>query len=486
MAVDKTNSVLVIGGGMGGLFVGAILSCAGHTVTVLEKNAIIGGGLQSFKRQGVWFNTGMHNFGGFGEKWALSHLFRYFGIKDDLHVMEVDETAQEIVWTDSEHCYRLPRGREQFEHYLATLFPAQANGLRQYLDALYVIANSFDLYCLRRPNAHPESAAFENMSVGQLLRQYIDDEELIRVLSYMTPLCGHSIDEVPSSVHSMLSVLYLDGEYRFVDNALQLAHALKAVIERHGGQVVNNAEVTCVRVSDAHVESVQTVDGMEWKADKYVASIAPKVLFSLLTEDVVRKVSRKRAEEYMVDSSALSIYVKLKEESFRFINSTVFVPVKQSDSSLPPYILITTPPTHDQGEWAHTMEILVPCRYTAFSQWEGTQFGERPQDYEDYKNALAQETIEHVSQYYDIREAIDRIYTASPLTIRDFYYSPNGALFSQQGLFMPLRTRTDNLFLTGQSILFHGMCGVPLTAILTAEALSGKDILTDIIQASKQ
>ena len=55
---------------MGGLITGALLSRAGSHVTVLEKNAIIGGGLQSFKRHGAWFNTGMHNFGGFGEKWA--------------------------------------------------------------------------------------------------------------------------------------------------------------------------------------------------------------------------------------------------------------------------------------------------------------------------------------------------------------------------------------------------------------------------------
>ena len=85
---------------MGGLITGALLSRAGSHVTVLEKNAIIGGGLQSFKRHGAWFNTGMHNFGGFGEQWALSHLFRYLGIKDELHVLPVDPEAQEIVWTD--------------------------------------------------------------------------------------------------------------------------------------------------------------------------------------------------------------------------------------------------------------------------------------------------------------------------------------------------------------------------------------------------
>ena len=47
---------------MGGLFAGALLARAGHRVTVLEKNTIIGGGLQSFRRNGVWFNSGIHYF----------------------------------------------------------------------------------------------------------------------------------------------------------------------------------------------------------------------------------------------------------------------------------------------------------------------------------------------------------------------------------------------------------------------------------------
>lgn len=49
--MDK--SVLIIGGGLGGLMTGALLAKEGYRITVLEKNAIIGGGLQNFCREGV-------------------------------------------------------------------------------------------------------------------------------------------------------------------------------------------------------------------------------------------------------------------------------------------------------------------------------------------------------------------------------------------------------------------------------------------------
>ena len=110
----------------------------------------------------------------------------------------------------------------------------------------------------------------------------------------------------------------------------------------------------------------------------------------------------------------------------------------------------------------------------------------RGEDYELYKQRLADEIIAHIAQYYpSLPSAVKRLTVASPLTIRDYYNNPDGALFAQQGLYMPIRTRTDNLFFTGQSVLFHGLCGVPLTAILTAEALSGKNLVTDIRNATK-
>ena len=476
-------SVCIIGGGMSGLFTGALLATAGRQVTVLEKNSIIGGGLQSFKRGGTWFNTGMHNFGGWDDEWALSHLLNYVGAKDGLNVLAVDADAQEIVWTDREHSYRLPRGREAFEAYLGGLFPKEKEGLHQYLDVLYAIANSFDHYYMRRSAPHPEVAEYAQMHVEELMRMFIGDEQLIRVLSYMSPLCGHSIKDVPVSVHSMLSVLYLDGEYRFEDKAVQLAEALQYSIERRGGFVLTHAEAARVEVSDAHVQGVVLTDGRRFEAEQYVAAIAPKELFALTTEKVVRNVSRKRAEAFVPDSSALSIYLRFKPEHFPFINSTVLLPTMEQDDTLPPYILLSTPPVSGQGKWAHTMEILVPMHIAPFEPWRDTTMHHRGEAYEALKRRLAEEVLTHIDAYYPVKEAIDYMEVATPLTIRDYYHSPGGAIFSQQGLYMPLRTRTDNLFMTGQSVLYHGLCGVPLTAILTAEALTGENLLTKIREA---
>ena len=42
---------------------------------------------------------------------------------------------------------------------------------------------------------------------------------------------------------------------------------------------------------------------------------------------------------------------------------------------------------------------------------------------------------------------------------------------------MSVATKVKNLFLTGQNVNIHGLCGVSLTAIETAEALVGHNTI---------
>lgn len=44
---------------------------------------------------------------------------------------------------------------------------------------------------------------------------------------------------------------------------------------------------------------------------------------------------------------------------------------------------------------------------------------------------------------------------------------------------VPIYTKIKNLLLTGQNISLHGICGVPLTSINTAEAILGENTIID-------
>ena len=106
------KTCVIIGGGLGGLVSGALLAKEGYKVTVLEKNAIIGGGLQTFKRHGMGFPTGMHVFGGFGKDGNLRKMYEYLGVMDRIKICPSDADAVDVITViKSGETYRLPKGK---------------------------------------------------------------------------------------------------------------------------------------------------------------------------------------------------------------------------------------------------------------------------------------------------------------------------------------------------------------------------------------
>lgn len=123
--MDK--SAIIIGGGIGGLFTGAILSQEGIKVTVIEKNLNIGGGLQSFKRLGKIYDTGMHVVTGFQPGGAINKLCKYLGVFDKLNLKQLDNNNTFCIYVDSEHKqYDFANGRKAFVESIDKYFPKKA------------------------------------------------------------------------------------------------------------------------------------------------------------------------------------------------------------------------------------------------------------------------------------------------------------------------------------------------------------------------
>jgi len=86
-------------------------------------------------------------------------------------------------------------------------------------------------------------------------------------------------------------------------------------------------------------------------------------------------------------------------------------------------------------------------------------------------------------KYYfpDIENQLESVFSASPLTIKDYTGSKDGSLYGYTKDYQRLEcahvspsTKISNLFLTGQNINLHGILGVPLNAIITVGVITGK------------
>ena len=83
-----------------------------------------------------------------------------------------------------------------------------------------------------------------------------------------------------------------------------------------------------------------------------------------------------------------------------------------------------------------------------------------------------------------LRSHVEGVEASSPLTIRDYLGNRRCGMYglhkdcnNMMQTQLAVRTKVRNLFLTGQDVNLHGMCGVAVTAIATAEALLGDSTL---------
>ena len=491
------KTCVIIGGGLGGLVSGALLAKEGYQVTVLEKNTIIGGGLQSFTRWGVSFPTGMHVFGGFSEKGQLRKIYNYLGIMDRLKLQPMDENGYDVVTVLKDGVsYRIPKGKEHYLSYLGDLFPAERDNLKAYIDKLYALSEEEDLFYLReRP-----SQMFMTVSVDailpydELMDRYINDPKLKGLLSYLAPLFGGVAGTTPAFMHALLDVLHIGGTFQFVGSSQQMVDLLKGVIEDAGGKVLANEEVVSIEVENQEVKQVVTKKGHTYSADGYISDVHPDVLLRIVGEKVFPTSFKRRLQSIPETFSSFKVFVKFKEGAFPYLNHIGYG-LSDYDSKFslktlrqqdwPHNVMYYTPTAENQGDFAESMVILSEMDFEWVKPWEDTQTGRRGESYKAWKQQMTEQALDYMEQLYPgIRNKIDSVMASSPLTIRDYYGNKEGSnygflrdshniMLSQMSVF----TKVKNLFLTGQNVNIHGLCGVSLTAIQTAEAFVGDNAI---------
>lgn len=493
------NSVVIIGGGLGGLFTGAILAKEGLEVTILEKNKIIGGGLQSFARFGELFDTGMHVIGGMHKDGNIRRICEYLGIWSKVHIRNTDpEGIDKIFFSEDGRTYNIAKGRTAFVESLAKDFPHQKGNLKAYVDALYRLAGEVDLFYLRRSPEYMQVHSEEfQMSASGLINRYISDEHLRSVVAYLNPLYGGRKNVTPAYIHALISVLYIDGSSKFAGGSLLFAEVLRDFIQEHGGRVLAGDPVKTVHSDGKSVSAVTTASGARYNADYYVCAIHPCSFFELLEDPrLLPKPYRERLSNLPNSYSAFTLNIKLKPGTFKFFNYTMYY-ISRYDSmwkfgeseQWPCGFLYTTPPEIEQGEYASKVIVTAPMQWEEVRQWENTTVGNRGAEYEKWKMDCADKLLDCMEEIcHGFRNCIEEMNSATPLTIRDFYGVKEGSMYgfskdcnnillSQ----VPVVTKVHNLLLTGQNCNLHGFCGVALTAINTSEAILGRNYVLDQI-----
>jgi all-trans-retinol 13,14-reductase len=493
------ENVLIIGGGLGGLVCAAILAKEGYTVRVLEKHSVAGGGLHTFKHKGVEFETGMHIISGFQPNGPLRRLFSYLGILDKLHIKSENQDGfNHFHVAENNQTYKMAAGKENFVTTLNTYFPEEKENIKRYIDKVYEICQSVDLFNLNMPSADIYGMETMSMSVNEFIASFTSDPKLQAVLAWNSTLYGGEKDKTPAYIGALVTQFYIEGASRFVNGSQHLADALIEVIKKNGGDVITNSEVSFIDIQDRKIQNVIVENGQEYTADWYISAIHTSSLFKLMDLTKIQKSYYQRIDSIPNSYSSFSSYITLKPKSFPYLNYTGFyIPnyddvwacAEYSADSWPRGCMYITPPMTDNDEFAQKIIVKAIMNFDTVKQWENTTIGKRGKDYEVFKKECEEKLLDMMENVFpDFRSKIDNVFSSTPLTIRDYYGTKDGANYGTvrdchnlASSLIAIRTKVNNLLLTGQNINLHGILGVPITAIATCGELVGLENLLNKI-----
>ena len=460
---------IIIGSGLGGLEVALMLSKVGKRVIVLEKQRQAGGCMQSFRRGTMHLDTGLHYVGGLGEGESLRIAFESLGLMQ-LPWQRMDEDCfEEIIFPSGKFCWC--QGIDAFIHQMKSYFPHEDNGLEQYRNLLL----SNDEEFMQKTNA------------WDYLHSIFTDELLIQVLS-APATCKMELrkESLPlfTFVHGIAP--FIESSWRLKGDGNLIVNRLVSQITDNGGEVLTGKEVVELIEEDGRVVRAVCADSTEYEASIFVSDTHPVLTTHLLRQSRQMKgIFRRRIEAQDNTAGIFTLQLKLKPRSLKYFNHNKLVFAHDNcwnmavgESHTVEGIMISSR-IPSSGEYVDNIDILTPMTWDAVMPWQESKIGHRHKAYKQMKQEVAQACIRLASTAIpNLEDIIQKEWSSTPLTYRDYNGTPCGSAFGfRKDYTSPLttivspRTPVPNLYMTGQSLMLHGLQGVTMTAGFTIRAI---------------
>lgn len=491
----------MIGSGLGGLVSALILAKEGLKVCVLEKNNQYGGNLQTFSREKLIFDTGVHYLGGLSKGQNLHHFFSYLEIMDDLELHQMNEDGYDKISFGEENVeYPHAQGYENFIEQLAAYFPNEKQNLESYCEEIQYVCAQFPRYQVIGKDSYNEEIL--HLNTKRFIESVTQDKKLQAVLLGSNFLYGGDSENIPFYVHALTVNSYIQSAYKCVKGGSQITKLLIKKLRQYGAEVHKHSEVSGFIFDETGVlSSVTTKSGKEYAANKFISNIEIRSFIKLIGEEKLRKSFLNRVMSWEPVSSCFSVYLVLKPQSLPNFNYNIYHysseemvwnAFRYSKDSWPETYMLSSTPSKHYPDYAESLTAISYMDFDEIKDWKKTvntvaEKHDRGLKYEHFKLEKAEKMISALEKKIpNLRHSIKSIYTSSPLSYRDYIGSFEGNMYGyMKSSDNPLktmvspRTKTDNLFLTGQSVNMHGILGVTIGAFNTCAEILGKEIVDE-------
>lgn len=490
--------VIIIGGGLGGLLCGNILSREGLRVCIVEQNEKLGGSIQSFVKNKTIFNTGLNYTESLGDGEVLNQYFKYFKIMNKLKVKQLDiDCFNKVSFGDDPIEYPFAQGHDNFINKLSGYFPDSEKALKAYIQTLKETCDLFPLYTFDNSSKLISNEGVLQQSAYKFLEKVHPNKKLQNVLAGMNTLYGGVANKTPLYVHALINYSFIKSTWRMVDGSSQLVSKLKKVIIDNGGEIKLSSKVKHIGGKNKKVNFIELSNNEKLEADKIISNVHPATTLKLIAPEVSKKIYSSRIMSLENTIGMFTVYMVLKNQSLPYMNynhhyysSNNAWTNNYKNENWPEHYFLYTPAVSKSDKWASGLIAMTYMKSSEVKRWEGTYIENRGNEYIDFKKQKAEILINSIEKKFpDIRKHIYTYYTSTPLTYRDYTGTPNGSSYGilkdyndPFSTIITPKSRIGNLYFTGQNLNMHGILGVTISSVLTCSEIMGFDYLFNKIR----
>ncbi len=516
---EHYNAVL-IGSGMGCLAAGACLAKEGKKVLLLERHYTAGGYTHVFKRRGYEWDVGIHYIGEVNrEQGVLRKMFDYVS-DNNLKWADMGDVYDRIAIGDK--IYDFLKGVNNFKDKMKEYFPEDAKAIDQYVDLVFEVSKASRKYYAEKAipsymqtllgkSMRKNYLKYASRTTLSVLSELTDNQELIKVLTGQYGDYGLPPSQSSFAMHISIAKHYFQGGSFPIGGASQIVETVAPVIAASGGTILTNAEVAEVVLENGKATGVKMKDGKVFSGDLVIsgAGIANTYQKFLPKEAVKKYQLNAQLQKVQPSIGHVCLYIGLngspEELQLPKANYWVYpddldhdacVARYEKDIEAPfPVVYISFPAAKDPT-WNErylgksTIDIITAMPYDLFKEWTGTRWKKRGEEYEAFKEKLAQRLLEELyKKEPQVKGKIDYYELSSPITTQHFMNYDQGELYGidhtperYKQRFLKPKTPIKNLYLTGQDIVTCGVAGALFAGFLTASAVLGKNVLAKVMK----
>ncbi|CAL4152973.1 unnamed protein product, partial [Meganyctiphanes norvegica] len=339
--VPSELDAVIIGSGIGGMTVAAIMAKAGKKVLVLEQHDQAGGCCHTFIDKGYEFDVGIHYIGELGYQSESKTLLDQI-TKGQLQWADLDEKYDEIVFAEDGkeiRKYPVSLGKDVWQNDLKRRFPEEEENIDKFFKLLESVRRGFKnsmvvklvpLWVVKLLDVTGLIHKMTNFykwnakSVKEVVWNVTPNQELRDIFCYCFGDYGTPPSKAGFPMQATLLTHWSKSASYPVGGASEIAFNIIPVIEEAGGKVLVRAEVTKIVIG-----SNGTVCGVEVKKGREVTTINTPMVIS--NAGVFNTFERLLPQE-IATSSRLWPIVKGSEHGIGAIS--VFIGINASSEEI--------------------------------------------------------------------------------------------------------------------------------------------------------